>query len=88
METKKDKGFLSWKIPITILCIVGCLLMIEPFLEFIDSTVIPTFEYVTNGFRAKCSAGCGDYENTDCEADMCDSCCDYYFIVNGCFVKH
>ncbi len=38
--------------------------------------------------QKKCATGCGNAADPDCMADMCDSCCDYWSGLNGCYRDH
>lgn len=35
-----------------------------------------------------CANGCGKKADPDCMAGMCDSCCDYWMGLNGCYKEH
>lgn len=36
----------------------------------------------------KCTNGCGNVADTDCMAEMCDNCCEYWMGLNGCYTNH
>lgn len=43
---------------------------------------------MTTGCGKKCTNGCGEKANPKCMAEMCDSCCDYWMGLNGCYESH
>lgn len=40
------------------------------------------------GCGKKCANGCGKAADSDCMAEMCDECCDYWMGLNGCYRNH
>lgn len=36
----------------------------------------------------KCENGCGNAADSQCMADMCDNCCEYWMGLNGCYKNH
>ena len=43
---------------------------------------------VLAGCTKQCENGCGNPADSQCMADMCDKCCDYYMGLNGCYRSH
>lgn len=40
------------------------------------------------GCGKKCENGCGNAADSNCMAGMCDSCCEYWMGLNGCYKNH
>lgn len=40
------------------------------------------------GCSKKCANNCGENADSECMAEMCDDCCDYWMGLNGCRAKH
>ncbi len=36
----------------------------------------------------RCENGCGEKADSECWADMCDDCCQYWSGINGCRADH
>ncbi len=51
---------------------------------FVVITLLLTF----TGCEKECANGCGEAADPECYAEMCDDCCDYWFIINGCRGNH
>lgn len=56
--------------------------------KFMAALLIGSCLLSLTGCAKECVTDCGNKADSQCSAEMCDTCCSYWHGLNGCFKDH